>query len=262
MEGFDDVEKGIASSRIPYRNGAVAHGDPYSPPRVLSVAIDLGAASAIDIRALCRARRTAVSPYKAAETPGILVLEDLDSHVDRAIECWCVRMREVYRGPAARRLIYHFWAEDAFFYDPIERVETLAVAGGGLIFPITFPITFASGDIDDTLVVDNIGDAPTWPTIRIYGPGENPSLENTTTGKVFALTQVLETDDYVDIDMEAALVTFYDASLGTTTSISQAMTDASEFWALQVGENSIDVTVEEAVSGSVRFSYYLRYLGI
>lgn len=263
LEGFDDADREMASSRAPYRHGVTAHGDPYAPQRVLSAAFDVGAATPAAIKAEVRRRRSAVSPYKKSATPGTLLVEDLDNTVSRSIECWCVRLAEGYKGPSARQLIYHWWAEEAFFYDPTEQETSLAMSGGGgLAFPITFPVTFTSADIDETIVVDNVGDAPTWPTIRIYGPGDNPSFENTTLDKLMALTVSMDAGDYIDIDMEAGTVMMYDATDGSTSSIIETISDASEFWELQVGVNSIEVGVENVGNGTVRFSYYLRYLGI
>ncbi len=263
LEGFDDQEREQAYSRVPYRHGVVHHGEPYAPHRYLSVAIDVTGRDAPDTRGWMRYWRRYITPYWGDGSPGVLTVQDVDNGTYRAIECKCTRMLEIYRAPAAKTIVFHFVSEDAFFYDPTERVETIGVSGpGGLTFPITFPITFTSADIDETISVDNAGEAPTWPTVRVYGPGDNPSLENTTTGKTMAITQTLDSGDYIEIDMEAATVMFSDATDGSTTSIIENISDASEFWELAVGENEIEVNVENAVSGSVRFSYNLRYLGV
>lgn len=263
LEGFDDQDKELATSRIPYRHGVVAHGEPYAPARTMSVAIDVLMTDAIIMRRYLRNYRWYYTPYLRDGAAGTLLLEDAENEKSRAIECRCMRIQEIYRAPAARTLVYHFKSEDAFFYDPTEQAETLALStGGGLEFPVTFPVTFTSADIDETLVIDNTGEALTWPTIRIYGPGDNPSFENTTIDKKVALTVSMDAGDYIDIDMEAATVMMYDATAGSTSSIIEDLSDDSEFWPLMVWYNSIDVNVENVVNGSVVFSYYLKYLGI
>jgi len=77
-----------------------------------------------------------------------------------------------------------FIAHDPVAFDPSQVTATFTIAlGVGLIFPITFPITFGSGALDDTLAVTYPGTWLSFPVITIVGPIEAPRIDNNTTGE-------------------------------------------------------------------------------
>lgn len=53
---------------------------------------------------------------------------------------------------------------------------------GGLVFPLTFPLTFGTPGIAGSTTVTNTGEVPTWPTYTITGPVTGPII--TTGGAV------------------------------------------------------------------------------
>lgn len=61
-------------------------------------------------------------------------------------------------------------AADPYRYGAPVRVSNgLPVSGGGLAFPITFPITFGAGGSDGRVIVLNSGDADTFPLLEVTG---------------------------------------------------------------------------------------------
>lgn len=62
----------------------------------------------------------------------------------------------------------------------------LAVAVGGLEFPLVFPLDFGLGTIEGSMVLTNSGNADAWPIFSITGPAPEPKIINTNTGKTLA----------------------------------------------------------------------------
>ncbi len=262
MTGFGSVKTEASTTRVPYADGEELIGRIYTPARSMRIPLYVkGATHAAVVNRLNTLRHN-LSPHKKPDAAATLKVIDPASN-ERHIGAWLAEFSDAeWDGPVFAAFWLEFQSEAATFYDPVARSETLSVSGGGITFPITFPITFTSTAIDQTLSVNNSGDVEVWPTVRINGPGVNPEIENETTERIMALDQTLESGDYVDIDMEAATITFYDSSAGETSNIIDLMSDESEFWPLALGDNAIHVSMTSASSGSVIFTYYLRYLGV
>lgn len=86
---------------------------------------------------------------------------------------------------------------------------TLSSSGVG--FPFTFPLTFPTGGFvgGDATVVSG-GTYPTWPTLRIFGPCENPAIYwlDPTTDEPLDIQVVFQSltvndGDYVEVDTRA-----------------------------------------------------------
>jgi hypothetical protein len=230
----------------------------------MQIGLQLVAASYSALTALNNTLARNVSSYKDEDTLGALKVVTPDGRT-RKIDCWMVEWPDLEAdGPFTGLVEPTFWAESPWFYDPTALTETLALEGdGGITFPITFPITFGSTTIDSYVYPENTGDVETWPTIRVNGPGENIELTNVTTGKTLALTAgggvTLAANDYVTIDMDAGTVTWWDNSGGTTTSVIEKLSAASEFWPLVRGENTIHGEMTAAVAASIVLTYTLYY---
>ena len=259
MKGFGVVHVQPAVARQPYRDGVSRLGGPYTPAREMQIAMEISHDTALQWDALNREMSRNVSAYKDSTSLGKLTIIRPDGAV-RCINCWMVEWPDpVMEGPLFGTVMPIFWAELPWFYDEVFSVQSLALPGGGLVFPITFPITFATTSLDGYVYPDNEGDIKTWPLIRIDGPGRDPIIDNITTGLSTTLTQTLEAGDYILIDMDAATITFFDSSLGTTTSIIELMGATSTFWSLVRGSNTIRVRMSDAVSGAITFTFPILY---
>ena len=259
MKGFGVMRVEAAAARRPYRDGVSRLGGPYTPEREMQLALEISHNSGVEWDALNRRLARNVSAYKDPAALGHLSILRPDGE-RRYIDCWMVEWPDpAMEGPLFGTVMPVFWAERPWFYDPTLSVQTLALPGGGLVFPITFPITFVTTALDGYVYPDNEGDVETWPLIRIDGPGTDPIIDNVTTGLSTALTQTLDAGDYILIDMDAATITFFDLSLGTTTSIIELMGATSTFWSLVRGPNTIRVRMGDAVSGSISFTFQVLY---
>lgn len=261
VEGVDGPDVEVAGDRYPYQQGETYREDgiyagPIDPALLLDVVHD----THTDMLTFLDTFIRNLNPFKNTGTLGALKRIKPDG-TTRQLDCVLASRRPDWSGPGSLGLYLRFHGKYPFWYNPIEQEQIFGLFGpAGITFPITFPITFGADDIDDTATVQNDGDIPTWPEIVVLGPGEDPTVDNDTTGKVMEITQILDAGDYITIDMKEADVWFYDATDGSTTRINEAISADSEFWQLEPGENSIHVTMANTTSGSIEVRYYVYYL--
>lgn len=277
MRGFGFPAGDVTTQRVPYTHGtALVSTTPYAQPREMQLSLTLKVASGGTYQDLRNEYTTLVrnlSPWKgttrtdintASVYTGTLWVTRPDGNI-RAADCWCTNVSDLEEdGPYAGAVTVTFMAPYPFFYDPINTGQALftGVAATGLTWPITFPITFTSGDVDSDFSADNTGEAETWPLIQVHGPGDNPVIENSTTGKSWSCTQTMDAGDYITVNMARGTVTMYDATGGTTASILDTMDTTAEFWPLIQGDNTIHVEIENVDNVGGIMTFYLYYLTV
>lgn len=107
------------------------------------------------------------------------------------------------------------------------------------------------------------GDIDTWPEFFISGPGNNPTITNLTTGKAFALSVSLPTNnDYIYINTKPGQRTIKDKN--GNTAWSSLSTTSNTFFSLIPGTNRIQVqyTSGTDTTTNVKMAYYERFLGV
>lgn len=143
-------------------------------------------------------------------------------------------------GPEAFRWIVPLMAEDPFKYGLGLITRSAGVAGlssGGFTFPLTFPLIFTTIDAggSQAAIFNNIGTAPTLPTVTLHGPLPRGGwrLSNNTTGQDIQFDVGLDAADVLEIDFanEIALLNGYPV---TSTII-------GDFWELVPGVNTISL---------------------
>jgi hypothetical protein len=95
-------------------------------------------------------------------------------------------------------------AQDPRAYDQSESSSTgdpLSSAPGGLTFPRTMPIRFNVSD-SGTAAVENLGNRPTPPVLRVYGQAVNPQILLVGTTSRIALTGTISAGDYLEVDVQ------------------------------------------------------------
>ena len=177
------------TERGPFQHGATAR-DYFLRPRVVQLLIRQAFCDRLDwwagraallneIRPNRQATPTAVAPgeLRFMETDGTLrslnvFIQEGPRFEPRQSDQWA--FQEVLR----------FIAYDPVVFDPTQATAAFPVAlESDLVFPITFPIRFGSGDLDETFNVTYPGTWLSFPVITIVGPIELPRLDNVTTGE-------------------------------------------------------------------------------
>lgn len=92
----------------------------------------------------------------------------------------------------------------------------LAVASGGIVFPLVFPLDFGAGTSGGKVLISNNGNAQAWPVFNLTGPLTAPALTDQLTGRVlgFKTTTVIPAGQTWQVDTNRRTVTV----LGTTVS--------------------------------------------
>lgn len=73
-------------------------------------------------------------------------------------------------------------------------------AGGGIVFPLSFPIKFGSAPDPGVIRVVNAGSFDTFPRFRITGPVADPEIVNLGTGQKLTFRCVLAAGEWLDVD--------------------------------------------------------------
>jgi len=262
IEGIRFAPVHVIDGRTPYLDGATLRGK-HVPTRLVVASIGLRKDTAAALQAALTARESSLSPHKIVDATTdrfTLRLVTLDGRT-RCLDGLFTEIKDEPDGPLFAEVFHTFYASDPFFYDPTQHSESLSMpAKTGFSFPLSFPVSFAATEIDGYIYPNNVGDVVAWPVIRIVGPADDPVIVNDTTGKTIGITQSQDTNDYIEIDMRAGTVVFYDATAGTTTSILETLSAASEFWSLNKGVNTIHITASGASGGAITLSWYNRYV--
>jgi hypothetical protein len=265
-EGFGLEGLTVEEMSVPFEDGAKEIGT-YLPPRKMSLVIGFMHTSASLLKAFEDQYRHNLRPSRGT---GVLRRVTDDGRT-RDIVCRVTHFPKSSggrRGPLRVDRAISFRASNPYFFDPVQQVKSFALASpGGAAFPAAFADPggweFSESTVDSHVLVNNVGDIPSWPEILVNGPGRNPEITNETSSKVFKLTAtgdlILDTGDWVRINMQEGTIQLHDESEGTTVNIIERMTDDSEFWPLLQGENQVHVTMADVTTGSIILSYYLWY---
>jgi hypothetical protein len=164
--------------------------------------------------------------------------------------------------------VLRFTAYDPVAFDPAEVTVAFAITlAAHLVFPITFPIQFGSGLIDDTQNVTYLGTWEEFPIITVVGPIKDFRLDNVTTGEKIEFSADIDPGRTVTIDLRPGFKTVVDdlgANLiGIVTSDSDLAT-----WHLAPdpevtnGVNALRLRGTNPTGGtSVTLRYFDRYFG-
>lgn len=91
---------------------------------------------------------------------------------------------EVGLAPRWQRVAVELLAPDPTWYEPVERLTTVAGGGGtGFAVPTPVPSSVGSSDLNVTVGIDNPGTWDALPVIEIDGPITSPKIENLTTNE-------------------------------------------------------------------------------
>lgn len=147
--------------------------------------------------------------------------------------------------PRVRRFSFVLTAGDPFKYaagaaglTEVELTLRNPAAEPGVAHPLAHPLNHGGAPADGggRRAVDNIGQLPVSPVLRIVGPASKPVLTNATTGESFGIGRDLLYGEQVVVDVDLRTVLISGAS------DTRAIAPRSTFWRLARGVNDIRFT--------------------
>jgi hypothetical protein len=137
-----------------------------------------------------------------------------------------------------------------------EKIRDVFVYNEETLYFASAEIAGQIGKIDLTALsgtgIENNGDAPAYPIVKINGPGSTFKLENATTEEFILLEGVeLADGEYFEIDFKNHTI----KKNGTTYAYNALVFASSNWWALEPGKNKIVTT-----GGTAEFSWQDTYI--
>ncbi|MCX5234450.1 phage tail family protein [Streptomyces prunicolor] len=130
-------------------------------------------------------------------------------------------------------------------------------AATGNFFPV-LPLVVKDSQVLGDSVIDNPGDATSFPVWTIHGPATSAVITNTTTGLSFSVTASLGSSDVLVVDTRERVQT---AVLNGTDNWWPNLTTDSDLWGLEPGENDVSLTLVGTDSNTVvQLDYQPRFL--
>ena len=133
------------------------------------------------------------------------------------------------------------WAIDILCHDPLRYGDTVTssngvpVDGGGLVWPITYPITWAGGSNDGRVSIINTGTATAWPRFRVTGGlSDGVRLLEVGTGRELWVDRVIPLGSTIEVDSSLERVTID----GANNDITQTLR-TEQWWGIEPGQTSV-----------------------
>ena len=129
--------------------------------------------------------------------------------------------------------------------------------GGGMSIPMSIPMSMGVGGANEVSLVNN-GNAAAYPIFYFYGPLQNPSLTNLTTGKTFSLAYNLtDSSQYIAVDTFNRTVVLYSGGVNVRGVVS------GDFWTLARGANTVHLSAGTYnTQGKCTVKFRDHFLGI
>ena len=140
----------------------------------------------------------------------------------------------------------------------LQSFDVFIFNGGGMAIPMALPMNMSINGANEA-TLSNAGNIEAYPVFTFYGPLNNPSIQNVTTGKQLSLNYNLTSADYIVVDVFNRTVNLY---------ISGAQNNgrryaSGDFWTMQPGNNLIHLnTGTFNASGKCKVEWRDHYLGI
>jgi hypothetical protein len=189
--------------------------------------------------------RAAWAPVRSGVLPLTLALNGTEAILyGRPSRC-DADMRKLALGSLRTR--YTFESSDPRLYDATESAVVLGLEpGGGMVFPLEFPLSFGSGSDTDGSV-ENAGNAETQWTAVIAGPVVSPRLTLGSTGQYVAINGTVP-------EGSTLVISSANHSILLDGSPRNWLTLTSRWWSLAPGVNTVRFRAASG-TGSCTFSW-------
>lgn len=165
--------------------------------------------------------------------------------------------------------LLRFIAHDPILFSTTQTVSAFVIAlDADLVFPITFPISFGAGLVDDTLNITYDGTWETFPIITIVGPIKTPRIDNNTTGEKLEFTIDIAVGQTVTIDLTEGVKTVVDQAGNNLIGGLTTNSDLGSFHIAPDPEATNGLNVirlrgsEPTGATSVSLSFFVRFYGM
>jgi len=149
-------------------------------------------------------------------------------------------------------------APNFYFDGNVLNSETLTInAGEGGAIPAEIPFSFGSGG-SGNVTATNAGNGKARPLIKIYGPIQDPTVQNATTEKSISVTYTLNSaEDFIEIDTRNQTVKLN----GVSDIISNVTGDLEDFYLLP-GDNVLKLVAVAFTEAEATVEWYDSYIGL
>ena len=204
--------------------------------------------------------KAALSPQGGGSTASQVLTFTLPGSAPRRIFCRLRRRaiamdRAYVQGRAVGAV--EFYAADPRIYDEQAQSASISLAArpSGLVFPLTFPLSFGGATAPSSALIVNAGTFNTKPVLTIQGPVDTPVVQNATQGLSLRFNLVLGASDILTVDTDTRAVI-----LNGTASRRAAMSYDSVWWDLQPGPNTVLFAAAAQTTATVSVSWRNAYL--
>ena len=162
------------------------------------------------------------------------------------------------------RTVIQLRADDPTWYDAEAHsiVGSAGIAGTATAYPVVYPRTYGTANINATTVYAYDGTWLTYPVITAIGPITGLVITNNTTGQVITTTGTISAGRTYTYDLRYGRKTVYD-DLGNNQIATVSASSTLATWAIVTGVNSISIAATSSSSpAAVNIIYYTRFVGI
>ena len=162
------------------------------------------------------------------------------------------------------RTVIQLRADDPTWYDAVPHVVagSAGIAGTPTAYPVIYPRTYGTANINATTTYTYDGTWQAYPVITALGPITGLVITNNTTGQVITTTGSIGAGRTYTYDLRYGRKTVYD-DLGVNQIATVSASSNLATWAIIVGTNSISITASASASpAAVAITYNTRFIGI
>lgn len=262
IEGTGAVAMEMQTQKSPYQDG-VTYIDGTLEPRIMSIEVTLLAGS---IEEMAARRRQMLSAFNPKCGAGVLKyrLGSLEKEILAIPEQAPVFPSAKPFEDRMQRGLIQLYCPNPFFTDIKEHTEEIVTWIGGLCFPLTLPVAFATKGKEPRRAIRNLGDVPTPVEITFKGPATNPKVTNISTGEYVKVKETIVSGQTLSITTEFGKkrVEIRDEG-GNVTNAFNKIDLESTFWSLEPGENLIEYSSDDPDEpAEVYIKHKNRYIGV
>lgn len=252
VEGLGDVDAEIQTQKAPFQDGST-YLDAVLNEREIAFSIMIRGTGDTDIS---QKREQLGRIFNPKLGLGTLRYEYGD--IVREIEVVSTHVPSYPKGAENRTAFHQIGLIDLLAPDPYWQTLNLdSEPTFEPLFQFPFEGEFQMGISRDERMIMNEGDQPTPLVVEFYGPAENPTITNETTGEFIKVNQTLLEGEYMRINTADGdkSVVFVDEG-GIERNVFNWIDLDSTFFKLQLGENRIAYSADSDIQGAIVNFYY------